>query len=85
MSLYGWLIGSRKMDAVIYRDNGPAYQGKGEIYFGWVLEGRAIQDVWIVPDFFFMELRCAYTIRGRRVAHFVERSVNAILHASNRK
>ena len=51
------------MDAVIYRDNGPAYKGKGEIYFGWVLEGRAIQDVWIVPDF-FMELRCAYTIRG---------------------
>jgi hypothetical protein len=53
MSLYGWLIGSWKMDAVIYRDNGPAYKGKGEIYFGWVLEGRAIQDVWIVPDFFY--------------------------------
>jgi hypothetical protein len=24
----------------------------GEISFAWVLEGRAIQDVWIVPDFF---------------------------------
>ena len=27
--------------------------GRGEIHFGWVLEGRAIQDVWILPGFFF--------------------------------
>jgi hypothetical protein len=25
------------------------HQGKGEIHFGWVLEGRAIQDVWMTP------------------------------------
>ena len=25
----------------------------GEIHFGWVLEGRAIQDVWILPGIFF--------------------------------
>ncbi|BAB48268.1 mlr0738 [Mesorhizobium japonicum MAFF 303099] len=23
--------------------------GRGEVHFGWVLEGRAIQDVWILP------------------------------------
>ncbi len=25
----------------------------GEIYFGWVLQGRAIQDVWILPGVFY--------------------------------
>ena len=52
MSLYGWLIGSWKMDAAIPIDE-TAHTGKGEIYFGWVLEGRAIQDVWILQDFFY--------------------------------
>ena len=28
-------------------------QGPGEIHFGWVLEGRAIQDVWILPGVFY--------------------------------
>jgi hypothetical protein len=27
--------------------------GVGEIHFGWVLEGRAIQDVWILPGVFY--------------------------------
>ncbi len=27
--------------------------GRGEIHFGWVLEGRAIQDVWILPGVFY--------------------------------
>lgn len=52
MSLYGWLIGSWTMDAAIPIDE-TARTGKGEIYFGWVLEGRAIQDVWIRPNFFY--------------------------------
>ncbi|MCI0391845.1 MAG: hypothetical protein MOB07_24140 [Acidobacteria bacterium] len=26
-----------------------ARQIKGEAHFGWVLEGRAVQDVWIMP------------------------------------
>ena len=28
-------------------------RGAGEIHFGWVLEGRAIQDVWILPGVFY--------------------------------
>jgi hypothetical protein len=53
MSLYGRLIGRWKMDAVVYRDDGTKYRGPGEIHFGWVLEGRAIQDVWILPGVFY--------------------------------
>ena len=52
MSLYGWLIGSWDMDATVYTDDGTSHSGRGEIHFGWVLEGRAIQDVWIFPGVF---------------------------------
>jgi hypothetical protein len=52
MTLYGWLVGSWEMDGKIYRDDG-AYEAKGEIHAGWVLEGRAIQDVWILPGAFY--------------------------------
>ncbi|QCI67097.1 hypothetical protein [Phreatobacter stygius] len=53
MSLYGWLVGRWTMDAVIHRDDGTLHKAAGEIHFGWVLEGRAIQDVWILPGIFF--------------------------------
>src|SRR5262245_34856951 len=53
MGLYGWLIGRWEMDCVIHDDDGRAHTGRGEIHFGWVLEGRAIQDVWILPGFFY--------------------------------
>src|SRR5215472_15683805 len=49
MALYGWLIGDWVMDATIHRDDGTTFDGRGEIHFGWVLEGRAIQDVWALP------------------------------------
>jgi hypothetical protein len=53
MKLYGWLVGHWSMDAVRYLDDGTQYKGRGEIYFDWVLEGRAIQDVWILPGIFY--------------------------------
>lgn len=52
MGLYSWLIGAWAMDAVMHADDGTRHEGKGEICFGWVLGGRAIQDVWILPGFF---------------------------------
>jgi hypothetical protein len=53
MGLYGWLIGRWEMDAVVVGTDGTKYNARGEIHFGWVLEGRAIQDVWILPGFFY--------------------------------
>jgi len=53
LKLYGWLVGHWTMDATVYRDDGTRHQGQGEIHFGWVLEGRAIQDVWIFPGVFY--------------------------------
>ena len=49
MSLYGWLIGSWETDTLHHHDDGAVERSSGEIHFGWVLEGRAIQDVWIRP------------------------------------
>ena len=52
LGLYGWLIGDWEMDAVVHADDGATHSGRGEIHFAWVLEGRAIQDVWILPGVF---------------------------------
>ena len=49
LELYGWLIGDWTMTTIKHLDDGTVQNGAGEIHFGWVLEGRAIQDVWIVP------------------------------------
>lgn len=48
--VYGWLAGSWKLEAVHYKGVDVSGLGlEGEAYFGWVLEGRAVQDVWIMP------------------------------------
>lgn len=49
MDLYGWLVGSWDLDVTQISEDGGKRQRKGEWHFGWALEGRAIQDVWIVP------------------------------------
>jgi hypothetical protein len=53
MKLYGWLVGAWEMDAVVHLDDGQKHIGQGRICFGWALEGRAIQDVWILPGVFY--------------------------------
>jgi hypothetical protein len=49
MNLYGRFVGSWDLDVAQFREHGVRRQRKGEWHFGWALEGRAIQDVWIVP------------------------------------
>jgi hypothetical protein len=50
MDVYGWLVGSWDLEVVRYRGVDVAGRGlEGEVHFGWVLEGRAIQDAWIMP------------------------------------
>ena len=49
MDLYGWLIGSWDLDVTEIDENSATRRRPGEWHFGWALEGRAIQDVWIVP------------------------------------
>ena len=49
MDIYGFLIGSWDLDVVGYDDEGHVIETAGEASFGWVLEGRAVQDVFINP------------------------------------
>ena len=50
MDVYGWLIGSWELDVRHYWVDVSGRNLKGEVHFAWVLEGRAVQDVWIMPD-----------------------------------
>jgi hypothetical protein len=52
LALYGQFIGSWSFTARSRRDDGAEVAGRGEIHFGWVLDGRAVQDVWIWPGVF---------------------------------
>lgn len=49
LNLYGRFVGDWEMDIVVHAPDGGRHEGQGEIHFGWILEGRAIQDVWMIP------------------------------------
>ncbi len=46
---FGRLVGSWDLDVVYHHDDGRIEHRPGEWHFAWILEGRAIQDVWRVP------------------------------------
>jgi hypothetical protein len=49
--LYGWLVGDWELDVDHYWGlDVRARHIKGEVHADWVLEGRALQDVWIMPQ-----------------------------------
>ncbi len=47
--VYGWLIGSWDLDVRRFGSDGAEHRLTGEVHFDWVLEGRAMEDVWIMP------------------------------------
>jgi hypothetical protein len=49
MQLFGQFIGSWDIDWHSLDANGQGITARGELHFGWILGGRAVQDVWIVP------------------------------------
>lgn len=49
LALYGWLVGRWDMDVTTFLEDDTKHSGHGEIHAGWVLQGRAIQDVWMIP------------------------------------
>ena len=50
MMLYGRFVGAWDGTVTRYGANGERFDSSAEVHFGWALEGRAIQDVWIVPS-----------------------------------
>jgi hypothetical protein len=49
MMLYGQFVGSWEGTLLVPDGSGGRRERSCEVHFGWVLEGRAVQDVWIVP------------------------------------
>ena len=49
LKLYAWLVGRWEFDITTILEDGATHHGNGEIHADWVLEGRAIQDVWMIP------------------------------------
>jgi uncharacterized protein len=60
---FGWLVGGWAAEVRDSDEDGRVRVGEGEWWFAWVLEGRAIQDVWISPS------------RGKRIASGVDPAV----------
>lgn len=63
-AMYAWLIGSWDVRVVDYQTDGTKRGGTGEWHFSWVLEGRAVQDVWISP--LRTQRNSSTAIRGNR-------------------
>ncbi len=49
LRLYGQFVGSWALEAEWRSLEGPVRRAEGEWHFDWVLDGRAVQDVWIFP------------------------------------
>jgi hypothetical protein len=49
LGLYSWLVGQWALEITTILEDGSTHAGQGEIHAGWILQGRAIQDVWMIP------------------------------------
>jgi hypothetical protein len=49
LMLFGQFVGSWDVDVINIKPDGSGVELKAEWHFGWVLQGRAIMDVWIAP------------------------------------
>jgi hypothetical protein len=49
LKLYGRFVGDWDSEIIAHGADGARHRAEGEIHFGWVLQGRAIQDVWMIP------------------------------------
>lgn len=49
LDLFGQFVGSWSLEWHGVDASGAPVEARGELHFGWVLGGRAVQDTWIVP------------------------------------
>jgi len=49
LQTYGRFVGSWTLEAEYHPPEGPPIRAAGEWHFDWVLDGRAVQDVFILP------------------------------------
>jgi hypothetical protein len=49
MRLYGQFVGAWEGELTYTTSEGTRRETSAEVHFGWILQGRAVQDVWIAP------------------------------------
>lgn len=49
LMLYGQFVGDWMADTTEWLADGTVHESRWDIRFEWVLEGRAVQDLWITP------------------------------------
>jgi len=47
---FGRFLGTWECDYVNFNDDGKPERTRGEVIFGWVLQGRVVQDIWSWVD-----------------------------------
>lgn len=57
---FDWLVGGWDAEVRDIAEDGSEHRSRGEWWFAWVLEGRALQDVWISPP----RAERAHIVRG---------------------
>ena len=50
LAMFGRFVGSWELECIEYDRDGSSKTTPGEWHFAWVLDGRAVQDVWILPS-----------------------------------
>ncbi len=64
LNLYGRFVGSWDAEITAHGADGVSHKADGEIHFGWVLQGRAVQDVWMIPRLLDRQSAPAFPIAG---------------------
>lgn len=49
LMLYGQFVGDWTTETTEWLADGTAHESRWDVRFDWVLEGRAVQDLWITP------------------------------------
>src|SRR5688572_5898716 len=69
-------IGSWDLTVTWYQRGREIRSEQGEWHFGWILQGRAVQDVWIVPRLDLLEPGSRQYEFGTSI-RFYDRSIDA--------
>jgi hypothetical protein len=62
--LFDRLVGTWDVEYSVFESGGKVTRSKGEVLFGWVLDGRVLQDIWITyPESNTEERKIGTTVR----------------------
>jgi hypothetical protein len=64
LQLYGQFVGDWEATIIAHAQDDTRHETSGEIHFGWILQGRALQDVWMIPRLAERANAAAFPVAG---------------------